>query len=320
MRLWQQRAESVNFSRCRDVGAHQRRRRIKIIILLWANNSQSVSERAERWTELLFFLPPQRSYGDKPDFANIYLHIEIWETENHTTPHSSWVSSQIHFCFFFKRTKIMHVEVCRSSNGHISSWISNTVAAQRCAQASLGPCTSLYPSSLHRQKLQMRWAKAIPVNSLFLHEKLVSTPALPGACRDEAEKTSLDASHSPAAERLPLSRSLPLRRPAFSKVSFTEVWTNRLLGHLWLLLYVFPSKQMAPLSLLEEELCFCFISLAPTFSQGEKWWPRVMLKYTKPSTNTDVHDCSWYTVSQKIHSCVSASHHMWCDGISRSPG
>lgn len=177
MKLWQQRAESVNFSRCRDVGAHQRRRRIKIIILLWANNSQSVSERAERWTELLFFLPPRRSYGDKPDFANIYLHIEIWETENHTTPHSSCVPPKNVFCFLFKRTKIMHVEVRRSSNGRISSWISNTVAAQRCAQASLGPCTSLYPSSLHRQKLRMRWAKAIPVNSLFLHEKLVFNPS-----------------------------------------------------------------------------------------------------------------------------------------------
>lgn len=85
-------AESVNFQMlrywCASKAEQRVEERIKIIILLWANNSQTVSIEsltgAENWTVLLFFrgkAASRGSYGDKPDFANIYLHIEMWERQ-----------------------------------------------------------------------------------------------------------------------------------------------------------------------------------------------------------------------------------------------
>lgn len=159
---------------------------------------------------------------------------------------------------------------------------------------------------------------------------LFSTPALPGACRDEAEKTSPDASHSPAAERLPLSRSLPLRRPTFSKVSFTKLWRRTSLGHLWLWPQGFPFKTNGTIIFAwRRALYFFFLSCALSFflSNGH-----VKVHKTIHSSRfrsyacrrrmqmVDVKSQMTLVTKFKTHSCVSVSHHMWCDGISRSPG
>lgn len=97
----------------------------------------------------------------------------------------------------------------------------------RCAQASLYPCTLLYLCSLDWQKLRVRWAKAILVNSLPFMRRVIPRLfqlSFAWACRDEPRKPSIAASRSFAAENFTLDCfSPPLIWPSvFSCVSFSH--------------------------------------------------------------------------------------------------
>lgn len=186
----------------------------------------------------------------------------------------------------------MHAEVCWSSNGHISSWISNAVTAQRCAQASLGPCTSLYPSSLQRQKLRMPWAKAIPVNSLFLHEKLVFNPSFTRCLQGRAREI-LSWCFSLTRCRKTASISLPATVSAHVFWSVFHRGLNEdINGAPLATTSSVPLKTNGPIIFAWRRALF-FCCCIPGFSKGEEWRPiRTTLKYTKPFTGTGAFDCS----------------------------
>lgn len=169
-------------------------------------------------------------------------------------------------------------------------------------------------------------------------KSLFSTPALPGACRDEAEKTSLDASHSPTAERLSLSRSLPLRRPRVFPSIFHRGLNQDIVGAPLATASSFPLKTNGNIifawrrAVLHSHFLLKGRSNGPESCLSTQNHSQTRMCMAAVGSHFSSQACrkrmqmadvvSQITLGRKFQtrSCVSASHHMWRDGISRSPG
>lgn len=131
------------------------------------------------------------SYGDEPDFANIYLHTEIWRRGNWnkiSSPFYFWISPKIWEC-----------STVTTKQGRDFSIVET-------AQASLYPCTLLHLCSLDWQELRVHWAKAILLNSLPFMRRVIPhlfQLGFAGSLQGRTEwrkKRILASSHSSAAE------------------------------------------------------------------------------------------------------------------------
>lgn len=195
--------------RCSSKVEQRVEQRIKIIILLWANNSETVSVEglsgAENSTLLLFFRESYVPGGHMETSQILQTSICILkygqDAENcgRIWGFVSYHSSSLIFppsCEPRKqktelpptvRIKALHGEGAIKRHFEVDI---PTHFKQRCARASLLPCSLLHLCSLYWQKPRVRWAEAIPVNSLPFMRRVIPRlfqPCFARACRDECK-------------------------------------------------------------------------------------------------------------------------------------